>query len=279
MTLQSFKGKVEGPNQTLNIGIHNQPDKAGKGIFGKEQMARLLLPKIKHELPLKQDKLETVGESLFVFEASNSAEKIVGSSQAITSRQKRAEKVKYPTPNVRKRLKEPVVCEICSKILKSKNFLKVHMQRHGEKTHVCDSCPKIFGDKSMLKRHVEKTHTQSKCEICLVSVFGLKKHMRLKHRKLTTCSNCGIESKCIWKHEKLCKMTEEQRAAYKEAKKVNCQQCGKVLANKQKLDRHIQTTHSKARLIKCEYCDHEDTRSDNMKTHVKNNHSDMVGQN
>ena len=74
-------------------------------------------------------------------------------------------------------------------------------------------------------------------------------------------------------------MTEEQRAAYKEAKKVNCQQCGKVLANKQKLDRHIQTTHSKARLIKCKYCDHEDTRSDNMKTHVKNNHSDMVGQN
>ena len=115
------------------------------------------------------------------------------------------EKVKYPTPNVRKRLKEPVVCEICSKILKSKNFLRVHMQRHGEKTHICDSCPKIFGDKSMLRRHVEKTHTQSKCEICLVSVFGLKKHMRLKHRKLTTCSNCGIESKCIWKHEKLCK--------------------------------------------------------------------------
>ena len=223
--------------------------------------------------------METVGENLFVFEASNSAEKKIDSSQAITSRQKRAEKVKYPNPNVRKCLKEPVVCEICSKILKSKNFLRVHMQRHGEKTHVCDSCPKIFGDKSMLKRHVEKTHTLSKCQICLVSVFGLKKHMRLKHRKLTTCSNCGIESKCIWKHEKLCKMTEEQRAAYKEAKKVNCQQCGKVLANKQKLDRHIQTTHSKARLIKCKYCDHEDNRSDNMKTHVKNNHKDIVKQN
>ena len=73
-------------------------------------------------------------------------------------------------------------------------------------------------------------------------------------------------------HEKLCRMSEEERAEYKEGIKVKCASCPKILANKDKLARHVQSVHSNSKLFQCKHCDHKDNRSDNMKTHIKNNH-------
>ena len=175
-----------------------------------------------------------------------------------------------------KQTSESALCEICSKTFANRYILKSHTKLHGEKTDICDVCSKSFSNKHVLKAHM-LTHTAEKvkCQMCLESVFGLKKHMKNKHgeTKLVACSNCGVEVKGISRHERFCRMTEEERAAYKETIKVECEQCCKVLANKFKLIRHIEAAHSKIRLLECEFCDHKDNRTDNLKTHIKNNHT------
>ena len=76
-------------------------------------------------------------------------------------------------------------------------------------------------------------------------------------------------------HEKLCKMSEDERAAYNATKRVECEKCHKILAHKDKLRRHLESVHNKNKLLKCEHCEHKDSRSDNMKTHMKNNHINL----
>ena len=157
-----------------------------------------------------------------------------------------------------KLLQKSILCDVCSKTFANKYVLKAHMKIHEEKTGMSHSQEKI------------------KCEICFASVTRIKMHMKNKHgeRKLATCSICGkdkVERKMA-EHEKLCRMSEEERAEYKESKKIKCENCPKILCNKNKLARHIQSVHSTSKLFQCEHCEHKDNRSDNMKTHVKNNH-------
>ena len=174
---------------------------------------------------------------------------------------------------------ESALCNVCSEMFSNKADLRIHMKTHDKEDHICDVCSKMFSSIYSLKTHI-LTHTQKKtqCGICFQSVFAFKAHMKRAHGdvKLVTCSNCGVEVKRIKKHEKICKMTEEEKAAHRENLKVNCKSCPKILANKNLLARHIISAHSKERLFECDFCDHKDNRKDNMKTHVKNNHSQIV---
>ena len=174
---------------------------------------------------------------------------------------------------------ESALCNVCSEMFSNRKDLRVHMKTHDKEDHKCDVCSKLFISIYTLKTHI-LTHTQKKteCKICFQSVFAFKAHMKRAHgdAKLVTCSNCGAEVKGIGKHEKICKMTDEERAAYREKLKVNCQNCPKILANRNLLERHILSAHSKERLLECNFCDHKDSRKDNMKTHVKNNHSQII---
>ena len=169
------------------------------------------------------------------------------------------------------------LCDVCSKTFTNRYTLKAHMKTHEEKTHICNVCQKSYSDKNILKTHL-LLHSQKKsqCQVCFAFVTRMKMHMKNKHgeRKLLTCTICGqdkVERKMAG-HEKLCRMTEEEKAVYKECIKVKCENCPKILSNKEKLARHIQSVHSNSKIFQCKHCDHKDNRSDNMKTHVKNNH-------
>ena len=192
----------------------------------------------------------------------------------------------------------PHKCNFCFKIFSNKYILSRHVQSHDpnaalsnplEKV-VCSQCPKICSNKYQLNAHI-KTHepgwvrkpeaprekVKSLCSICSKwspSRHQLMAHTRLLHgeKKYQPCSNCGLNFKVssIRSHEKICKLSEEEKAAIK----VECGECGKILANKVKLTRHIRFVHNNEKLLKCKLCDHKDYRDDNMKTHIKNRHQE-----
>ena len=172
------------------------------------------------------------------------------------------------------------LCNVCSKMFSNMKTLRIHMKMHDEDIR-CDVCSKLFTNVYILKSHI-LTHTQKKieCQQCFQSVFSLKGHMKRVHSghdpKYVACSNCGVEVRGIGKHEKICKMTDEERAAFRENLKVSCQKCPKVLSNKHKLAMHNQTAHSKVKPFECKFCDHKASRRDNLNTHVKNNHSQIA---
>ena len=176
-----------------------------------------------------------------------------------------------------KLLLKSTLCDVCSKTFVNKYILKAHMKTHQEKTHICNFCKKSYSDQNTLKTHI-LLHSQEKiqCQVCFATVTRIRRHMKNKHgdRKLVTCTICGQDKigRTIAGHEKICRMSKEERAEYKESIKVKCANCHKILANKDKLARHIQTVHSNSKLFQCKHCDHKDNRSDNMKTHIKNNH-------
>ena len=173
-------------------------------------------------------------------------------------------------------VKSPVVaervdskCDICSKTYGNKNILKAHMKTHDSKD-ICDISSKPT---------VAEKRSCKQCNLGFRSVSYLAIHMKSRHdeKRLVACTTCGQNNfKNISRHEKFCRMSEDERAAYKATMKVECQKCHKVFAQKVKLDRHMNTVHSTIKLLQCEHCGHKDNRSDNMKTHIKNNHSELT---
>ena len=142
-------------------------------------------------------------------------------------------------------------------------------RRLDSKVAVCDVCSKTFANMNSLKTHMKIPHR------CIPKKDELTTKKNELKTKFVTCATCGQDRKARWilKHEKLCRMSEDERAAYNATLKVECEKCYKILSNGFKLARHIKTVHNESKQFQCEHCDHMDNRSDNMKTHVKNNHS------
>ena len=181
---------------------------------------------------------------------------------------------------------EAHICNLCGKIFSYKANLARHLKSHNKQEIekvACDQCSKICSNKYRLNVHM-KTHApksevarqkvKSLCNICSkwLASRTLGDHTKSAHgeNKHQPCSSCGnnFRLSCVRSHERVCKLSEEEKAAIK----VECDQCGKNLANKWKLARHIRFVHNKEKLLKCQLCDHKDYRGDNMKTHIKNNH-------
>ena len=145
-----------------------------------------------------------------------------------------------------------VLCNICSKTYLNNKILKTHMQSHDEdqKTSeelACSLCTKSFRNKYILKYHMNSHNgdTGQMCNLCskmFAAKSTLRKHMLNMHtenKDLASCSNCGLKCKMssLDRHEKLCKLTAEER----EARKVKCPKCGKNLSNRGKLRSHIKS--------------------------------------
>ena len=127
------------------------------------------------------------------------------------------------------------LCSVCSKTYANKNILANHMKIHDSDSgqyrpdsypYQCDMCPLKIRTKKKLGRHMTKTH-------------GNKRQI--------TCSNCTqyFSYLSINRHKKFCNMSEAEKIELKEKNKVECHDCGKVLRDKCKLDRHVCFMHKK----------------------------------
>ena len=89
--------------------------------------------------------------------------------------------------------------------------------------------------------------------------------MARKHgqKEYGVCSNCGsdISMTQIDRHQKLYKKSEEEKQQERENNQVKCPECGKVLGNNGKLNRHIRFIHKQEKIFRCNHCDHEDYRN------------------
>ena len=193
-------------------------------------------------------------------------------------------------------------CNICSKkFLRSRN-LKDHMKTHEkpelrqEMQSLCNVCSKTFASKHILKTHMKLHDPESEkykpdldhfmakhygCDMCpekLQSKLKLAKHIANTHGNVqqVTCSYCMkfFSYASISKHTKYCKMSEEDKQNLKENNKVKCDDCGKVLRDKTKLNRHIRFIHNKEKLLRCNRCEREYYSKENLKMHVKKCHGE-----
>lgn len=55
-----------------------------------------------------------------------------------------------------------------------------------------------------------------------------------------------------------------------------CPHCDKAFHNKQRLERHINSQHTKSRLWPCPVCSSKYDRKDNLRTHIRKNHSGIL---
>ena len=142
--------------------------------------------------------------------------------KSFTSKQK----VKTPTHDEERKSSEELSCIVCQKSFCNKYILKYHMNSHnGKQDQMCYLCSTMFATKSTLKKHMLNIHNDP----------------------TASCSSCGLKCKpsSLNRHEKLCKLSDEER----EARKVNCNQCGKSLSNREKLKIHIREKHNHEKLL------------------------------
>jgi len=175
-----------------------------------------------------------------------------------------------------------VVCEKCSKILKTKTGWKEHMKLHEEensqeKNIQCDECPKRFHLELLFRRHKQWKHAHAEvvCEKCgktCSSIHGLKRHDIIKHSDPTKpkpfpCDQCpsAFFLKINLNHHK-------KRHSDSYSKPFACNKCERTCKSPAELKEH-QACHGNERNYKCKECDKTFKFGSTLHKHFKVQHS------
>ncbi|KAL3856560.1 hypothetical protein ACJMK2_011296 [Sinanodonta woodiana] len=214
----------------------------------------------------------------------------------------RAEKISKGLPTTPKA--ESVVCPICNKTLKYKNYLKLHMQTHtGDKPYQCEICGNSYFTPRRLKDHlrVHKGEKPFKCRICekhftssslrnqhMVVHWGSKTyicdvcgkgfmsrkhfhdHMRIHNgldpHKCETCGKDFIYYRSLVRHALVHIDPKERPKPYK------CQFCGKEYTEVTGYKHHLRAVHTGETPFQCDICGEAFHRNDKLRRHLKSRH-------
>ncbi|CAL4066535.1 unnamed protein product, partial [Meganyctiphanes norvegica] len=165
-------------------------------------------------------------------------------------------------------LSKQVMCELCGKMVKSKNSLKVHMQSHSGEKFPCSHCEKVYNSKYSLNDHA-RIHTGEKnkeCPDCGKKFFGKKQlgnHIRRVHRtsdKQFLCSECG-------KSFKSKDLLKEHSNKHSGNRPFICKVCGKAFKFRGNLRTH-RMAHDGKKPQMCSICNFGCYTKDNLKLHM-----------
>ncbi|XP_075168678.1 uncharacterized protein LOC142240823 [Haematobia irritans] len=171
-------------------------------------------------------------------------------------------------------------CEECGKRFGSQTLLhnhtrSVHMAKY---IKICDICGKILRTREIFDRHMI-THKGEEtfriiCDICGYKVAcksSLRRHKRIKHPE---ASNISIEYKCDLCpriSDSLSSLRRHVRYKHETERKFKCSICPKGFKKRSTLREHM-ASHTKIPLYKCPYCPMKFNSNANMHTHRKKEH-------
>ena len=152
---------------------------------------------------------------------------------------------------------EKAICQVCSKVTKSKVALDIHMKVHANEVHICKVCRLEYTCLAYLKNHYSRMHETKgeapfPCKLCYYkraqTEEKLNKHMLENHSGVKyTCTQCA---QCF--KNKYTRRGHERVVHGEKTKK--CDDCGKMFVTERTLKVHIIQVHIKSKDKICPSC-------------------------
>ena len=149
-----------------------------------------------------------------------------------------------------------------------------------EENHKCSECAKKFKKVNALNQHLKMKHSINlpadvfckECEKTFSSGQALKNHIRLhtgeKPYSCEFCDKSFSQHANLKSHFLIHDEASQEISDIKEKRKAECSDCGKILVNKQVMERHKKSVHSDDMPFKCAECDKCFKQSGNSKLHM-----------
>lgn len=161
---------------------------------------------------------------------------------------------------------KPHSCTKCDASYRRALDLRYHMEmiHDGKNPHICGECNQVFKNYHALYTHKQVVHLKKPtngaklrqyhlmCKLCKVThnkTYDLEQHIKSTHADETypysKCANCSRTF-----------LSNQHLAQHKEihTDKYACKECGKRHTNIQRLQIHVDTTHSEVKPYDCPIC-------------------------
>ena len=158
-------------------------------------------------------------------------------------------------------------CVKCRKVFDTDVELTNHKQSHlSSDVLMCDFCEFTTRTKASLTCHIQCVHDET---VCVCDIFSRTFKGKLKfglHAEMTPCTVCGMPVKNMTRHI-------QTKHTANDDKKYKCNQCGKGFVERQKLNIHMNSVHTKETKYECRYnCGAASSEKGNRKKHEIQKH-------
>lgn len=166
---------------------------------------------------------------------------------------------------------EKYVCEVCSKVLKTRLTFKNHMQYHNGFNHICEHCGRGFPVLSRLEKHRFTFHGAGRyfqCPHCphkAPTNYCLQEHVRIHTgERPHVCHECGLTFRRLYLYNR--------HKFYHKEKRFKCPHCPKKFHTSAEVREHSNNNHERVYMYLCPECHKTCTRQKNIRRHMKNIH-------